>query len=390
VKIVCAASLTAGREAFSTAGELTVLPERAITAESVRDAGALAIRSKVRVNAALLDGSSVRFVGTATAGTDHMDLDYLQARGIRWCAAPGCNANSVAEYLVAGLLTLATRHRFTLAGRTIAVVGVGHIGRLVCAKARLLGLRVLQNDPPLAEASGDSVFRPLAEILPQADIVTLHVPLTDDGPHATRGLADASFFAQMKPGALLVSACRGEVVDESALRQALDRGIVRHTLLDVFDHEPAGPLDLMQRADLISPHIAGYSHQGKLNGTAMVYQSLCQFCENAPRWTPPQAVGLPDLAADATGRTSESVLAELVRQAYDIEADDRALRAGLDVDPVARGRHFEQLRARYPERHEFAQYRVALTGASAELRRVVAALGFREAGMAAGSAPTAG
>ena len=375
--IVCAASMTAGREAFATAGRLTVLPERDITAAAVREADALAIRSKVRVNRELLEGSRVRFVGTATAGFDHLDVPYLESRGIRWCASPGCNANSVAEYFVAGLLTLAQRHGFTLAGRTLAVVGVGHIGRLVCAKAELLGLRVLRNDPPLAEATGDPIYRPLEEILPQADIVTLHVPLTDDGPHATRKLADDRFFGQLKPGTLLVSACRGEVVDEDALRHARASGRVGPMILDVFDHEPVGPLDLMQQADLISPHIAGYSHQGKLNGTAQVYQSLCQFCEIAPAWTPPRAQGLPTLAVDATGKTDEAALAALVRQAYDIEAEDRALRAGLDPDPAARGRHFEQLRGKYPVRHEFAQYDVRLVGASPALVRTVTGLGFR-------------
>ena len=375
--IVCAASMTAGREAFATAGRLTVLPERDITAAAVREADALAIRSKVRVNRELLEGSRVRFVGTATAGFDHLDVPYLESRGIRWCASPGCNANSVAEYFVAGLLTLAQRHGFTLAGRTLAVVGVGHIGRLVCAKAELLGLRVLRNDPPLAEATGDPIYRPLQEILPQADIVTLHVPLTDDGPHPTRKLADARFFDQLKPGTLLVSACRGEVVDETALRAALDRGTIGPVILDVFDHEPTGPLDLMQRADVISPHIAGYSHQGKLNGTDQVYRALCHFREIAATWTLPRAQGLPTLTVDATGKSDEAALAALVRQAYDIEADDRALREGLHADPAARGRHFEQLRGKYPVRHEFAQYDVRLVGASPALARTVAGLGFR-------------
>ncbi len=279
--------------------------------------------------------------------------------------------------MLAGLFTLAGRHGFTLAGRTLAVVGVGNIGRLVCAKAERLGLRVLRNDPPLAETTGDHVFRPLAEILPQADIVSLHVPLTEDGPHATRRLADAGFFDLLKPGALLVSACRGEVVDESALRAALDGGRVRQVIMDVFDDEPRGPLDLMRRADLISPHIAGYSHQGKLNGTHQVYQALCSCFGLPEQWTPPRAVGLPELVVEAAGRPEEAVLADVIRGSYDIEADDRALRAGLDPDPAVRGRHFERLRAQYPERHEFSQYNVRLAGAAPALREAVADLGFR-------------
>lgn len=374
MKIVCASSLTSGREAFATAGEIDCRSERSIDADAVRGADALATRSKVRVNAALLAGSRVRFVGTATAGTDHFDTAWLDASGVRWCAAPGCNANSVAEYIAAALLTLAVRHGWTLAGRTIAVIGVGHVGKLVARKCGALGMRVLLNDPPLAERTGDPAFRPLAEILAAADFVTLHVPLHDDAPHATRGLAGPSFFRQLKPGAVFLNASRGEVVQEDALRAAHDGGAVSRLVLDVFDREPAVAPDLLQRADIVSPHIAGYSHQGKLNGTAMVYREMCRFFGIPERWTPPRAAGLPLLRAAAAGRRPEDVLAEIVRQAYDIEADDRALRAGIGADL---GAQFEKLRRDYPERHEFDQYAVQLDGASAELRACVAALGFQ-------------
>jgi erythronate-4-phosphate dehydrogenase len=202
VKIVCASSVLSGREAFATLGEVVVAPERAISADLVRDADALITRSKVKVDRRLLDQSRVTFVGTATAGTDHFDIPFLEEKQIRWCAAPGCNANSVAEYVAAALLALANRFDIRLGGRTIAIVGAGNVGRRVAEIATAMGLHVLLNDPPLAAATGDPAYRPLDEVLAKADIVSLHVPLTDDGPCPTRKMVDARFFSRIKPGGL--------------------------------------------------------------------------------------------------------------------------------------------------------------------------------------------
>ncbi len=377
MKIVCATSLTHGYEAFSTMGDVELVPDKSITADVARDADLLVVRSKTRVGPALLDGSKVAFVGTATAGTDHMDLDYLDQRRIGWASAAGSNANSVAEYVVAALLCLAVRHRFALQGRTIAVIGVGHVGKLVAKKAEALGLRVLLNDPPLFIETGDARFQPLDEILPQADIVSLHVPLLDHDPFPTRRMVHARFFEQLQPGAIFVNAARGEIADSDSVLRALDAGIIRHAVLDVFENEPSGPYALLASADLITPHIAGYSHQGKVNGTCMIYREACSFFEIAPVWTPPRAVGLPPICVEAAGRSDEAILAEVVGRAYSIEADDAALRAGLSNDADARGRHFEKLRAEYPVRHEFNQRVARIGGASPTLSRRVAALGFQ-------------
>lgn len=379
MNIVCASSLAMGREVFSTLGRVRVLPEREIDRAAIQDADALVVRSKVRVDAALLEGSRVSFVATATAGTDHVDLAYLEERGIAWASAPGCNANSVAEYIVTALFALAARHGGVLEGRTVAVVGVGHVGRRVADFARALGLRVVMNDPPRAMTEPGGGFLPLEEILPRADIVTLHVPLEAGGPFPTRGMVDCRFLSMVKPGCTFINASRGEVVDEDALLLAMDQGVVSRSVLDVFATEPRLRVDVARRADLVTPHIAGYSWEGRVKGTLMCYDAACRFFERVPEWRPGGDHGAPrgHLDADAAGRTAEDVLSELCRRACPIESDDRALRAGLVEDDIERGRHFQKLRMQYPERYEFPAWNVRLRGADPGIRARVHALGFR-------------
>jgi erythronate-4-phosphate dehydrogenase len=385
VKIVCSANMPFAQEAFGTLGDVVVLPERAISAADVRDADILAIRSTTKVNEALLAGSRVRFVGTATIGTDHMDIAYLERQGIAWCYSPGCNANSVSEYLTSALLCLATRHGLTLAGKTVGIVGVGNVGSLVVRKAEALGMRALQNDPPREREwrrahPGDVAcpFVPLDHLLAESDIVTLHVPLTREGPDATWRMAGSRFFATLKPGAIFVNAARGGILETDALLAAMDRGIVSHAVLDTWEGEPAYRLDAMARVDLGSPHIAGHSFEGKAVGTEMVYQAACRFLGRPapftvePLYAPPP---VPSAAARAADRREEETLWDLVRQVYDIREDDRRLREY--AGPVDhRAAHFDRLRKHYPMRREFRFTRVTVNGASATLRRRIADLGF--------------
>lgn len=378
--MVCASSVLHGSDAFATLGHVVSLPERAITPAALGECDALIIRSKVRVDRALLEGSPVAFVATATAGTDHLDLSMLAERQIAWASAAGCNANSVAEYVMSALLTLARRAGCALAGKTLGVIGVGHVGRRVVELARALGLHPLLNDPPLYEHTGDERYRSLDEILPRCDIVSFHVPLTDSGSHPTRGLAGPAFFERLKPGAWFINAARGEVVQSEALLEARRRGRVGRLVLDVFEHEPVCVPDLVRSADLATPHIAGYSYEGKLNGTLQVYRAACHFYEVEPRWAgptpaPPRVV---DLAAG--GRDDAAVLADAVRAAYDIEHDDRQLR---EVDPdqtPAFARHFERLRSSYPERREFPGTCIRLSQANPDLADTLRALGFSDPG----------
>jgi len=389
--IICSTNMPFVLEAFGTLGVVKVLEGRNITASDVRDADILAIRSTTKVDRALLEGSRVKFVGTATIGTDHMDLAYLDQAGIRWCYAPGCNAESVSQYITNALLCLGQRNGFTLAGKTACVVGAGNVGSRVVRKLRALGLRVLMCDPPRARGinppTGPGVVDPfepgpfvsLDETLREADIVTLHAPLTEDGPDRSRHMADASFFVRLKKGAIFVNAARGGLVETDALLAAIQDGTVRHTVLDTWESEPKYRLDALAAADLATPHIAGHSFEGRVMGTVMLYRAACAFLGLEPGWShkslmpdPP----VPEARANATGRTDETVLWEICRQTYDIEADDRRFREAADADATVRGANFDRLRKEYLMRREFACTHVAIRNCRKTLLDKVRKLGF--------------
>ncbi|MCE9614520.1 MAG: 4-phosphoerythronate dehydrogenase [Lentisphaerae bacterium] len=382
MNIVCATNMPFAQEAFATLGSVTVKDGRTLTRADVQDAELLAVRSTTKVNRALLDGTRVRFVGTATIGTDHLDIPYLETHGIPWCYAPGCNANSVAEYVATALLVLAQRHGFTLAGKTLAIIGVGNVGSRVLQKAQALGLRVLLNDPPRerqAPSSPPLSFSPLAEVLAAADIVTLHVPLTKGGPDATHQMVNDAFFAQLKRGAIFINSARGPVVETDALRRALDAGTVSHAIIDTWEGEPAYRHDLLPRVDLATPHIAGYSYDGRVNGTVMVYREACRVLGVAPGWSPAALLPpppVPLIELDAAGRPAEAVLHDLCQRVYDIGADDHRMRPTALADKTLRAMAFDHLRKHYPDRREFPHTRVVLHGAGEALRASVRGLGF--------------
>lgn len=366
-------------EAFGTLGDARVLEGRHLSAVDVRDVDLLALRSTTRVNRALLEGSKVRFVGTATIGTDHLDIPYLDQAGIAWCSAAGCNANSVSEYVTAALLLLGQRHGFTLEGLTIGVVGIGNVGRRVVQKMQALGLRVLMNDPPRERNGDGGPYVPLETILEQSDIVTVHVPLNKSGVDRTLHLADATFFGRIKPGAIFFDAARGAVVDTAALLQALASGRVRHALLDTWEGEPAYRRDIMDRVDIATPHIAGHSFEGKVMGTVLVYREACRFLGIPATWSheplmPPASV--PAITVNAAGKTDEAVLHEVVNQVYDIAADDRRFRGTAVPDDALRAGHFDRLRKDYPERREFPYTTVTVKEGGVALRQKLAGLGF--------------
>ena len=369
-----------GREAFRTLGDVVVIPDYELSSEALKDADALVVRSKTKITDKLLEGTSVSFVGTATAGYDHMDTEYLDYADIAWCAAPGCNANSVSEYVVAALLCLSQRHHFELSGKTLGVVGVGQVGGRVAKKAEALGMNVLRNDPPLALASDDPGFVPIEDVLREADILTLHVPLTRAGQFPTFHMANCPFFSHMKPGAIFMNAARGEAVESDGLLFALEKGFVGHAVLDVWEGEPLVPRKLLEKIDIGTSHIAGWSFEGRLNGTLQVYREACHFFETTTSWTPDEKAlpppRVPKISVDAKDKSGEAVLWEIVRAAYDIEADDRALRASLVREEPARATHFDTLRRTYPDRREFVATTVQLKNANRVLAGQVAALGF--------------
>ena len=259
---------------FLPSGEVEVLGGRDITSQKVADADALLVRSITPVNEQLLSGSRVRFVGTATIGFDHVDLAYLERNGIGFASAPGSNANSAAEYVIAALLEIGRRHNIRLEGKSIGVIGVGNVGSRVARKCEALGMHVLRNDPPLQRQTGDPQYVPL-EALYDCDFITIHTPLTREGIDKTFHLADAGFFSSLKPGAVFLNASRGAVVDSPALQQAIRAGRLRAVVLDVWEDEPDIDTGLLEMVDLGTPHIAGYSYDGKVAGMIMIYNALC-------------------------------------------------------------------------------------------------------------------
>lgn len=383
MKILCSGNMPFAKEAFSTIGETIVVPDRTICADAVRDADILAIRSTTRVDRDLIEGSGVKFVGTATIGFDHIDTAYLESKNIHWCAAPGCNANSVSEYVVSALLCLARRHGFRLARKTMGIVGVGHVGSLVAAKARALGMEVMLNDPPRERTEGNGAVRfvPLEKLLRKADVVSMHVPLTREGPDTTFHMAERAFFERMKPGVLFINSARGPVVETRALLDAVDENIVAHAVIDTWDPEPACPPELVERVDLATPHIAGHSFEGKVMGTLMVYREACRFLGVEPKWNPDQLMpppAVPRLVLDASSSAcAEETLWHAVSHVYNIEHDDSRFRSLKSAEPARRSEHFEQLRRNYPVRREFRYTRVVLKNADSFLTGAVADLGFK-------------
>jgi len=362
--IVADENIPYAREAFSTLGEVRLAPGRAMDPASVRPAEMLLVRSVTPVGPALLEGSRVRFVGSATIGTDHVDVGYLKSRGIRFAAAPGSNANSVAEYVIAALLVIAERTGRELAGRSLGVVGAGNVGGRVAAKARALGMRVVLNDPPLQRKTGNAEFRPLDEVT-GCDFITLHVPLERGGPDPTWHLADARFLGRMRPDAVLLNTSRGAVADNAALLRALESGGIAAAVLDVWEGEPRISTSLLRRVAIGTPHVAGYSLDGKVNGTVMLYREACEFLGVTPAWRPDQL--LPPapharLTIQTEGRADEEVLREAVKSVYPIERDDAALRRVLALSIEQRGPYFDRLRKEYPVRREFQNTTVTLIG----------------------------
>ena len=363
--------------AFGTLGEVRLLETTGVTPDAVRDAGALVIRSETKVGRALLEGSAVRFVGSATIGTDHCDLRYLGDQGIVFSNAPGSNANSVKEYVLAALLALARQGGVQLRGRTIGVVGVGNVGSRVAAVGRALGMNVLLNDPPRARAEGGKEFLPL-DALMDADVVTLHVPLTREGTDATFHLFDEKRIGAMKRGAILMNTSRGAVVETRAAASALSSGRLSAAVFDVWEGEPRIDAELLRLATLGTPHIAGYSLDGKVNAVGMVRRAFCAWRRDASVWNPAPEIPPAPVTSVAlcAGETPEQSLERAVTAAYDIALDDRNLRAMLEIRGADRGPYFMRLRTGYRLRREFAATRVALPAGSAVVRGLLEAVGF--------------
>ena len=370
-------------ELFGEHGELVRGPGRGLSKKDLADVDVLLVRSVTKVNAELLEGTGVQFVGSATAGINHVDQDYLAKAGIRFAYAPGSNANSVAEYVTAAMLKLALRDGFELAGKTIGIVGHGQVGSRVALKCQALGMQTLINDPPLRDAGVELDFVELDDLL-GVDILTLHVPLSFEGPFATANLIDRDWLNRIKkPGMLLLNTARGGVLDEGALWQVRTEGLVKQVVLDVFEDEknPQRVADAaLKQADITTPHIAGYSYDAKVAGTVMLYEALAEHFG----WpAPANNMSIlkndqpKELLGPSVGASYLDQLHFAINQAYDIEQDHQNLQKAIDYQGQDRGVYFDSLRKNYPIRREFRNYRVSLErGYSPEVVAVLRKLGF--------------
>lgn len=378
MKIVADRNIPFVQACFSHLGEVELYNGREISAEVVADADALLVRSITKANEDLLKGSRVRFVATATIGLEHIDCAYLEAQGIGFASAPGSNANSVAEYVVAALLTVAEKNSISLAETSIGIVGVGNVGSRVDAKCQALGMRTVLNDPPLARETGDQRYRPLPE-LADCDFVTLHTPLAFSGPDKTHHLADDAFLRRLKPGVVLLNSSRGQVHDTVALKASIQSGRLKAIVLDVWEGEPAIDIELLDCVDLATPHIAGYSFDGKVAGLITIYEALCQHLDLTPQHSHEDflpAPEVPSIEIASAPDDMQEMLRQTVQRVYDIRQDDASMRKMLTVSPEQRVAFFDDLRKNYPRRREFQNTRIQTEYPQKPLGRCLAGLGF--------------
>jgi erythronate-4-phosphate dehydrogenase len=352
--------------------EIVYLPGSRISRHDLLNADALLIRTRTKCTESLLKNTPVKFIGTATIGFDHIDIAWCNKKNIKWINSPGCNSSSVQQYFTAALLKLEKDHHFILKNKTLGIIGAGNVGSKVEMSARALGMNIMLNDPPRARKEGRKGFTDLETLLKESDIITLHVPLNIVGDDQTYHLFDDENFLKLRKGVWFINSSRGEVVDTAALKKALNTGILAGAILDVWENEPDFDLELMSSAYLATPHIAGYSTDGKANGTAMVVNALCRYFDLPLReWYPdnvPEPAS-PYIRIDCNGKSDSDILMTAVVHTYDIAEDDGNLRRSSS--------DFEKQRGDYRLRREFSAYTVELTGGTAKVRETLKKLGFR-------------
>jgi erythronate-4-phosphate dehydrogenase len=363
-------------DAFSEFGDLRPFPGKELKPENIRIAEALIVRTITPVNASLLDGSSVRFVAAASAGIDHIDQDYLSKRGIHFCYAPGCNADAASEYVIAALHAVASRKKWKLKDKSLAVIGVGNVGSRVAKKARILGMEVLLCDPPLRDLTGDSGYLNLDNVL-EADILSFHVPLVSEGPYPTWHMIDGNVLDRLSPRQLLINCARGAVLDNLELKSALLEHKIGGAVLDVWEEEPRIDFDLLDLVDIGTPHIAGSGIGGKIRATEMIRDELCRFCGIPSRGSMLSCYPKPRIIRPEEASSDQAVISSVIDQAYDILTDDAKLRALKRIENGHAAESFHRLRSDYPLRPEFRHFVVDLTEQHKDLAETLTALGFK-------------
>ncbi|MDR0330688.1 MAG: 4-phosphoerythronate dehydrogenase [Chitinispirillales bacterium] len=374
MKIVVDKLISKVEEAFADLGAVTAVSSGMMSRELLLDADVLLVRSVTRVNRELLEGTPVKFVASASIGVDHVDVDFLREGSIGFAHAPGSSADSVAEYIIAALFEIAAKSGRAPNELTLGIVGAGNVGGRVCRLAAALGMECVLNDPPKKELTHSEAYRPIDELLERCDIVSLHVPLISGGPNATYHMVDAGFVSRMKQGAALINTSRGRVVDEQSFKTARSR--LGAVVLDVFEKEPAINVETLRLADIATPHIAGYSIDGKLRGTEMIYRSARAFFFKDARWSA-DASGMQKQKHAIDLSASKDAVYDGVKSAYSIMADDKQLRCIYSAAQEDAVKFFESLRANYPKRLEFPHFTLTLGEGRRREAEALKGLGFQ-------------
>jgi erythronate-4-phosphate dehydrogenase len=348
--------------------KVSYLPAGKITRESVANHDALLIRTRTRCDESLLKGTAVRFIGTATIGTDHIDNRWCKRAGIRVANAPGCNSGAVMQYITAALLHITKLNGYP-EGKTLGVVGAGNVGKKVIKAASALGMNVLVNDPPREENEGSEGFVSLQRLASESDIISFHTPLTSEGAFPTRHLADRNFFSSAKKEAVIINSSRGGVINEEALKDAIRRKTVAGAIIDTWEGEPGADIELVDLCDIATPHIAGYSLEGKRNAAMMIIKELTGFFNidnnliNSPEPLPAdQEISLPAY------REINAALGAVIKATYNIGEDSNQFRRTPAL--------FEQIRNSYPARREFSGFRITGCSSAPQLCLILERLGF--------------
>ncbi len=378
MKIIADANIPFVAECFSSIGEVKIIGGREITPGIVSDADVLLVRSITPVDSDLLADSKVRFVATATIGFDHIDIDFLRRNNIGFASAPGSNSNSAAEYVIAGLLEIGRNYDIDLQDKSIGIVGVGNVGSRVAKKCAALGMQIYLNDPPLQRQAGEAKYLSLKELF-NCDFITLHTPLTFEGVDKTYHLADEKFFKSLKERCVFVNASRGGVVDSDALKVTIRSRRLRAVVLDVWENEPNIDTELLEMVDVGTPHIAGYSLDGKITGMIMIYKAACEYFGLSPRFDiedflPEPAIG--QLRIEPNTDNEQAALVNAVEKIYGIREDDVRLRRVCEKAVEKRGEFFDGLRKNYPVRREFQNTKVIVKDRSSTLAKKLKGIGF--------------
>jgi len=374
LKLIVDENIALAADIFNQFGDVKLVSGRYITNSLLKDIDILIVRSITNVDEGLLKNTPVKFVGTATIGTDHIDLDYLKKNNIIFADAKGCNAFSVAEYVVAALLNFSVKYDFSLKDKSIGIIGVGNVGSKVATFAEALGMDVLLNDPPLQRNGDKTNFVELDEIL-KCDIVTLHVPLNPKGIDKTHHLFDKKILSRLKNDTILINSSRGAVINNLDLYDSIEKKNLK-VVLDVWENEPEINVELINKVLIGTPHIAGYSYEGKVNGTKMIYDSLCKFLEAGKSFSFELETPQNSIKQFDEFNKHEIGLNDLISNIYSIQDDDNRMRKIIVMNKNERIKDFDLQRKNYPKRREFNNYTISANKLSSQIRKILTALRF--------------